>query len=209
MNHEIDQTKTDKFHEISGQALAKRAVEVAIAGKHPLLLAVTEYGKDRDCKPKIQATETADNSYSFRQAEAMAVASYLIPKSAKQFMAMSKAKRSDLLLRCDMVVEVPAIPLEEMQRPAGERFELIWARVERARAVLAKTADQPERQRLALDTAGEKLLRRAKESLYLPAIRVEQIQRVSLTVAALDDREQIAPHHLAEAIQYGRMFLAD
>ena len=81
--------------------------------------------------------------------------------------------------------------------------------MERARAVLAKTADKPERQRNALDIAGEKLLRRAKESLYLPAIRVEQITRVSLTIAALDDREQIAPHHLAEAIQYGRKFLTE
>jgi predicted ATPase with chaperone activity len=207
MNNEIDQSKADQFHEIRGQALAKRAVEVALAGNHKLLLAVTEYGVSREFISKIHATECAENSYAFRQAEMMAVALNITPKSAKQFMAMSKAKRSHLLLWSDMVTEVPAIPLDEMNRPTGEPFDRIWARVERARTVLAKTAAKPERHRYELDSAGTRLLRQVKESLNLPAIRVEQILRVSLTVAALDDSELIKPQHLAEAVQYGRTFL--
>lgn len=203
-----DKAKADQFHTIRGQALAKRAVEVALAGNHSLLLAVTEYGKDRkNSMVTIEATENKDNSYSYRQAVALAVAPHITPKSAKQFMALSRKRRSDLLLRSEMVVEVPAMPLEEMQRPCGEPFERIWTRVERARAILARVRAAPRP--YALDSASERLLRRAVESLALPAIRVEQLQRVSQSIAALDGSDLIAPQHLAEAIQYARLFLTN
>lgn len=209
MNTEpYDKTKAEQFHTIRGQALAKRAVEVALAGGHKLLLAVTEYGKDRKHSPaQIEAVENGENSYSYRQAVALAVAPNITPKSAKQFMALSKARRSDLLLRSEMVCEVPAMPFDEMQRPSGEPFDRIWARVERANGVLAKTSAVPRPH--TLDSAGERLLRRATESLALPAIRVEQLLRVSRTIAALDGNELIAPQHIAEAIQYARTFLSE
>lgn len=206
-NISYDRTKADNFHQIRGQALAKRAVEVALAGNHPLLLAVTEYGKDRESKgAKIEATETEENSYSFKQAVALAVAPNITPKSAKQFMALSRKRRSDLLLRSEMVTEVPAIPFDEMQRPTGEPFERIWTRVERAVSrIFADT--RPERLRYALDSVGERMLRQASESLELPAIRVQQITRVAFTIAALEGDDHIKPQHLAEAIQYARLFL--
>lgn len=204
--NEIDQSKAALFHFVRGQALAKRAVEVALAGGHRLLLAVTEYGQDRESKSKIQATESADNSFSFQQAEAMAVAPNIVPKSAKQLVAMSKARRSDLLLRSEMVVDVPAMPIDDMGRPPGEPFDRIWARVEKARGLLTKNPGGPKALHTALDPAGQRLLRRAQESLELPAIRIEQILRVAATVAALEGIEEIHPQHLAEAIQYGRTY---
>jgi len=53
-----------------------------------------------------------------------------------------------------------------------------------------------------LSPACEKLMRDAFARLAMTARSYDRILRVARTIADLSDAEQIAPQHLAEAIQY-------
>ena len=54
----------------------------------------------------------------------------------------------------------------------------------------------------ALDPAGEAIMKGAYEHMGLTARSYDRILRVARTIADLDGEASIAPHHLAEAIQY-------
>lgn len=120
-----------------------------------------------------------------------------------------------LLDRIDIVIEVPAVPFEELRgREPSESSAEIRARVNRARAIqtarmaadgiscnAAMEAAQTRRW-CALDTACEGLMRQAFDTLHLTARSYDRILRVARTIADLDGSEQIAAQHLAEAIRY-------
>ena len=55
-----------------------------------------------------------------------------------------------------------------------------------------------------LDEAGRKLLGSAIDRLGLSARAYHRIIKISRTIADLAESEQIAPAHLAEAVQYRR-----
>lgn len=120
-----------------------------------------------------------------------------------------------LLDRIDLLVEVPRLPFEELRRPAGETSAQIRARVESCRTLQreryggakanAMLEGRALREYCRLDGAGEKLLRRAVESLGLSARGHDRVLKVARTIADLETAAVIAPHHLAEAIQYRRL----
>jgi magnesium chelatase family protein len=56
-----------------------------------------------------------------------------------------------------------------------------------------------------LDAAGESLLRQAMTELGLSARAHDKVLRIGRTIADMEGQENIAPHHLAEAIQYRRL----
>jgi len=56
-----------------------------------------------------------------------------------------------------------------------------------------------------LDAAGEALLKQAMTELGLSARAHDKVLRIARTIADLEGVEHIAPHHLAEAIQYRRL----
>ena len=127
-----------------------------------------------------------------------------------------QAKLSGPLLdRIDIMVEVPALEFEELERkPDGEPTAAIKARVDAARAIQrARFSDEdydanarmgpPAMERFCeLDAEGAALMKAAFDALGLTARSYDRILRVARTIADLDGSESIRQRHLAEAIQY-------
>ena len=120
-----------------------------------------------------------------------------------------------LLDRIDLYAEVPALEFENLSdRSPGESSAAIRARVVQARAIQSRrygpdgpacnaAMGQEELSKYcALDEAGKAIMKGAYDHMGLTARSYDRILRVARTIADLDGEESIAPHHLAEAIQY-------
>jgi magnesium chelatase family protein len=120
-----------------------------------------------------------------------------------------------LLDRIDIHVEVPRVDFEKLtQDRLGEPSEAVRERVERARErQRARFADSesscngdmgPREVRLhcRLDETGRGLIRQAMTQLHLTARAFHRVLKLSRTIADLAGEEDIAPPHLAEALQY-------
>ena len=120
-----------------------------------------------------------------------------------------------LLDRIDIMVEVPALEFEELERkPDGEPSQAVKARVDAARAIQrrrfadmdcdanARMGPAAMERFCGLDDEGSGLMRAAFDALGLTARSYDRILRVARTIADLAGSESIRPEHLAEAIQY-------
>ena len=119
-----------------------------------------------------------------------------------------------LLDRIDMFIDVPALEFDELRAPAAaETSADVRARVNAARELQRARygsgsasnahAEPKELEKCCrLDAACEKLMKRAYDSLGLTARSYDKILRVARTIADLAGSGEIAPKHLAEAIQY-------
>ena len=119
-----------------------------------------------------------------------------------------------LLDRIDLHVQVPSVPFDAMRRrESPEPSAAVKARVDAARhrqekrlageaACNAQMTPEMVGRYCALDAAGEKLLQTAFDRMGLTARSHDRILRVARTIADLAGEEEIAPEHLAEAIQY-------
>ena len=120
-----------------------------------------------------------------------------------------------LLDRIDIHIEVPSVDFDSMRRRAApESSADIRARVNAARqrqlerfrgtSVTCNAHMTPDMvgRFCRLDGAGEDLLRRAFDRLGLTARSHDRILRVARTAADLEGAADIAPEHLAEALQY-------
>ena len=136
-----------------------------------------------------------------------------------------------LLDRIDIHVEVPRVEYDKLSdRRIGESSEKIRERVETARERqrirfgggaeqsskehpprrMLDTAPQQNadmhpagvRQYCQLDEAGRSLMRSAMQQLQLSARAYHRVLKLARTIADLAGVEQIAPPHLAEALQY-------
>jgi magnesium chelatase family protein len=119
-----------------------------------------------------------------------------------------------LLDRIDLIVDVQPVPVTDLTgAPQGEGSAPVRARV------LASRARQLARPGLAgrlnavlhgrafervcaLDEAGRRLLERSAERLHLTARGFHRVLKVARTIADLAEEGEIAPPHLAEALQY-------
>ncbi|MBK1789614.1 YifB family Mg chelatase-like AAA ATPase [Persicirhabdus sediminis] len=121
-----------------------------------------------------------------------------------------------LLDRIDLHVEVPLIDYQELHNGcSGEPSEEIKTRVENARLTqLARFHQSPEiknnasmssklmRTHCKIDDASSQLLEQAMNQLNFSARAHDRILKVARTIADLEQCQDIAEHHLLEAIQY-------
>ena len=120
-----------------------------------------------------------------------------------------------LLDRIDIIVEVPAVHFEDLRRRAeAEPSAAIKARVDAARErqhvrfgaesamCNARMGPQEMRKFCALSEECAQLMKQAFDALGLTARSYDRILRVARTIADLDGSADIAPQHIAEAIQY-------
>jgi magnesium chelatase family protein len=121
-----------------------------------------------------------------------------------------------LLDRIDLHVEVTPVTFSELSRASnGESSDTIRSRVMSARAIQqerfsglqgvhsnAQMAPQTLQQFCLLNETSKSLLSQAMERLGLSARAYDRIIKVSRTIADLEGSPGIAPHHVAEAIQY-------
>ena len=121
-----------------------------------------------------------------------------------------------MLDRIDICVDVPSLDYDELSgnTPPAESSADIRARVNAARAVQttrygpdgpacnAQMGPRELRAHCRLDQDCQQLIRGAYDRLGLTARGYDRILRVARTIADLDGAEDIAVHHLAEALQY-------
>ena len=120
-----------------------------------------------------------------------------------------------LLDRIDLIVEVPSLEFDELKsRPNGERSAEIKRRVDAARAVQHARYEQSGtpcnaymqpaemRKYCALSSDCEALMKGAFDALGLTGRSYDRILRVARTIADLAGSAEIAPEHIAEAVQY-------
>ncbi len=122
-------------------------------------------------------------------------------------------------LRVDIHIEVPRVPYEKLTgERLGESSSVVAARVEAARERQRKRfashdsrvvcnadmtpADVRVREACKLDATGQSLMRSAMQQLQLSARAFHRVLKIARTIADLAGSDDIAPAHLAEAIQY-------
>lgn len=121
-----------------------------------------------------------------------------------------------LMDRIDIHVDVPAVSFKDLQNKRnGETSEEIRKRVQKARAKqTVRYAKYPEihcnahmtthmiRTFAQLDESCNLLLEQASNQLGLSARAFSRIQKVALTIADLEESDDILTEHVSEAIQY-------
>jgi len=120
-----------------------------------------------------------------------------------------------LLDRIDIQVDVPALSYDEMsdRRPSGSTSGEIRTIVQEARdrqraryggriACNAHLDSQAIRKHCCMTEAAEGILRNAIDQFGLSARAYDNVLRIARTLADLDEQENIAESHVAEAVQY-------
>ena len=128
-----------------------------------------------------------------------------------------------LMDRFDLRVEVPPVAFSDLDLPAsGDSSAMVAARVAQARAVQSERFQGYEGLRVnadaegalleeiaSPDAEGRALLTRAAERFGLTARGYHRLLRVARTIADLDGAQEVRAPHMAEAISYRLMGVAD
>jgi magnesium chelatase family protein len=136
-----------------------------------------------------------------------------------------------LLDRFDIHIEVPRVDYDKLtQTRLGESSSQIRERVENSRSNQIQRfvqeqidPDQPVKIRTCnadmgpaeirkycqVDASGEQIMKAAMRQLQLSARAYHRILKLARTIADLADSQQIAPNHLAEALQYRPKLMAE
>jgi magnesium chelatase family protein len=120
-----------------------------------------------------------------------------------------------LLDRIDIQIEVPAVPQDDLLNKAeGESSSVLQARVEIARQRQLSRQGKPNAQLSVTeidalcvpDAQGEALLRQALSQLDLSARAYHRVLKLARTIADLAGSNNILAQHIAEAVQYRRLY---
>ena len=135
--------------------------------------------------------------------------------SSKAVQAYRSRISGPLLDRIDIIIEVPAVPYDELRhRAEAEPSSAVKERVNAARQIQTRRYGEdsgicnarmgPNELRIfcQIDEPTSQLLRGAFEVMGMTARSHDRILKVARTIADLDGSENIQMHHVAEAIQY-------
>lgn len=135
--------------------------------------------------------------------------------SASAIQRYQKKISGPMLDRIDIHLDVPQVEYEKLRgdrlgdSSAHIRERVISARERQAQRFAGSAqltnADMGPREvhrNCVLDQAGEALMKSAMQQLQMSARSYHRVLKVSRTIADLEDTDQIASHHLAEALQY-------
>ena len=183
-------TTSEAWQKIVGNEHIKRAIEVSLAGQHPITIignpdngeeyfeiilgdllsfvkqcpcgGFMEYNKECTCtKSKIEKYRTS-----------------------KEF---QKSLKNPIIIRL-----FPPTMFDYQCKKEGESFGEVLNRIIR----------KIDRTYPALENDSLSILRIAIERLSLSLLQIKHIENVSKTIAELDNSDSILPYHLSEAIQY-------
>ena len=120
-----------------------------------------------------------------------------------------------LMDRIDIHMDVPPVHFKDLSSSeTGQSSSEILGRVKRAREIQANRFQKMKihinahmnsrqiRQFCAVDSESDELLEKAMDKLGLSARAHSRILKIARTIADLEDKADIGPHHVAEAIQY-------
>ena len=182
------------FDDIKGQSYAKRALEVALAGDHPVLLV----------GPRNAGKRTLAASLPGLKAEAMDTCSCGNDRITRNCICSERLRyryHRRFVRRAenfDIVIEVTTVPYKELRckTPSGWLQADVCRRAEAARE-FGKTHTS-----LQLDETGERTLEMAVRRISLTPGQYFAVLKVARTIANLDASERIKAKHVAEAILY-------
>jgi magnesium chelatase family protein len=185
------QLAPDDFGRIKGQEAAKRAVTIALAGRHFIIL-IGPPGNGKSML--IQAAKAIDAEF---QAKEVTVWNRLLNGDPKQ-----RNRHFEPLgrLPADMHVEVPWLPFREWAGTRrGTDTATIRQAVERARVFA------PSHEDLTLHEGCLLLAKQAYDEMAMTPRALDAAIRVARTIASMEESPCIQDQHLAEAVQY-RLF---
>lgn len=134
--------------------------------------------------------------------------------SPQQIARYTKKISGPILDRIDIHITVPAVEYDALHATEGESSAGIQERVSAARKRQTKRFANlsihtnsemglPEiKQFISLDDTQKSYLRMAHERFHLSARAYHRLLKLSLTIADLDDSDEITKNHLLEALQY-------
>ncbi len=135
--------------------------------------------------------------------------------SPTQMINYRKKISGPILDRIDLHIEVPRIDFEKLSSTkGGEKSECIKKRVESARdrqrerfqntdyISNSEMSSEAVKKYCPVDQTSQQLLKNAVEQMHLSARAYFRVLKLSRTIADLENKESIAPAHIAEALQY-------
>ncbi|HUV84110.1 MAG TPA: ATP-binding protein [Methanosarcinales archaeon] len=186
------------FNQVLGQESAKRAIEVAMAGDHSLMLIGPHgFGKTMLTRAFLGAILDTDIEATIFESLPCPCGNYTstILECYCDLQQLKSHKRK--MHKTDMIVTCPEVEYKHIwNKTSGEHTDDIMERVIEARAFLPKVV------RDSIPEDAKALLKHAYTALGLNLQQFHKVIDISCTIAAVELSESIRASHIAEALYY-------
>lgn len=187
--HKIELTTSEAWEKLKGNGHVKRAIEVSLAGQHPITI-----------------IGDPDNGAQYLKNILGDLLTFIPPCPCGNFLNLNKSclcsvskltkhrtsKTWQKALKNPIIVQLQPPTKFDYQIKQHETFQNIIDRINR----------KPDKSYHSFESDSMDFLKVAIERLSLSAKQVDNILSVAKTIAELDNLERIIPYHLSEAIQY-------